>query len=293
MRPFLKWVGGKSQIVNEVLDYFPNTFKNYREIFVGGGSVLLAFLQNKEIKVSGNIYAYDTNIYLIELYKNVQTHPEELWNAIKILIDEYNSIEEDTGDKNPKSKDDALLSKESYYYWIRSLYNDLCKKDNKSDINISAMFIFLNKTCFRGIYRESKNGFNVPYGNYKNPEIINKDTILKVSKLIKSVKFECMDFKDSINSVENDDFVYLDPPYVPIKLTSFVGYTKDSFTEHKNLFDLCKNNIHGKAKFLMSNSNTELVKENMNMFKIDTIECRRAINSKNPSSKASELLISN
>jgi len=300
MKPFLKWVGGKSQIIEEILSYFPVSFKNYHEIFIGGGSVLFSFLQkleNKEISISGNIYVYDINPYLIGLYKNIQTNSKNLYNVIKIIIDEFNSID-DTQEvliKNPKNKEEAFSSRESYYYWIRHNYNNLCKTKNSDDINISSMFIFLNKTCFRGIYRESKNGFNVPYGHYKNPEIINKKIIDNVSSLLssKNVIFQCMDFKDSIKLIEKDDFVYLDPPYVPINITSFVGYTKDSFTEHEKLFELCKSHIDKNAKFLMSNSDTELVKNNMSMYNISIIQCRRAINSKNPASKTNEVLIYN
>ena len=135
--------------------------------------------------------------------------------------------------------DDAKTSRESYYYWIRKQFNE-AKEDS---CRLSSMFLFLNKTCFRGIYRESSNGFNVPYGHYKNvPEIITKTELDKISELIKDVKFSCTDFSESLKKVSNNDFVYLDPPYAPENKTSFVNYVKDGFDlkKHEELFSLVK-----------------------------------------------------
>jgi DNA adenine methylase len=156
------------------------------------------------------------------------------------------------------------------------------------------MFIFLNKTCFRGLYREGPNGFNVPYGNYKNPNILNKEHLKNINKLIKNVKFKNYDYKKSFTNIKKNDFIYLDPPYAPENETSFVKYNKNGFNidEHKNLFKLC-NQLN--EKFIMSNSNVKLVIDNFNnnKFNIHTIECKRRINSKKPQTKTNEVIILN
>jgi DNA adenine methylase len=293
IKPILKWVGGKTQILDEIIPNFPSKIKNYHEIFLGGGSVLFALLSNNKIKISGNIYAYDFNEPLIYVYKNIQSNHIELFNQLEILINEFNSCSGDEINRNPLTLDDAKKSQENYYYWIRDKYKKLNDEEKKSIIG-SSMFIFLNKTCFRGIFRVGPHGFNVPYGHYKNPEIINKEHLEEVHNLIKNVIFEHSDFEMSIKKVKKGDFTYLDPPYVPENVTSFVKYTKEGFTleKHKKLFEMCQ---QLKSKFMMSNSNTDLVKEYFinGKFNIKTITAKRSINSKNPGSQTKEIIIQN
>jgi DNA adenine methylase len=248
-KPILKWIGGKTQIISTLISKFPKSMESYHEIFLGGSSVLLALLtgiKNKEIVVSKSINAYDYNETLINMYKNIQSKPNELYNEISKLIEDYHKTfdtndnsdsdsdsdseddsdsdnDEETNKKNkkvinrkPKNLQEAIKSGESYYYWIRQTYNKLSQTD-KNTPKGSAMFIFLNKTCFRGMFREGPNGFNVPYGNYVKPEIINKEHLMDVSKLIKHVNFVHADFSVSLKNVKSKDFVYLDPPYAPEK----------------------------------------------------------------------------
>ena len=175
-KPILKWVGGKTQILDKLIVEFPTEINNYREIFLGGGSVLLtllSYVKNGIIKIHGNIYAYDLNEPLIYIYINIQSNHNELYNEIQKLITEFNSCGDGEINRTPKNIDDAKIAKENYYYWFRSEYNKLSVNDKKTTIG-SAMFIFLNKTCFRGVFRVGPKGFNVPYGHYNNPEIINK-----------------------------------------------------------------------------------------------------------------------
>lgn len=180
------------------------------------------------------------------------------------------------------------------YYYQRKKYNLLSPEEKKTPLG-SALFIFLNKMCFRGMFRVSKNGFNVPYGNYKNPKIIDITHLNEISTLIQDVVFECRDFRDSFSSVEDGDFVYLDPPYAPESSTSFVAYTESGFDKetHLALFQLVNTSC---AKILMSNADTEFVRENIcdNIREnIVSFECRRAINAKKPDAKVMEVLIKN
>ena len=271
MKPFIKWVGGKTQILDDTLSLFPTTIENYHEPFVGGGSVLLNVL-SKNI-VHDKIYASDTNYSLIQLYKHVQNNLEELYIELKKIYKNYeNNIEE--------------KEKEKYYYSMRQLFNTC----DKNSIEHSALFMFLNKTCFRGLYREGPNGFNVPYGHYKKVNIIDKDELEKISELIKNVNFECLDFRESLKKVGSQDFVYLDPPYAPETKNSFVGYTKGGFKleDHNELFKTIKENI---PNFVMSNSNVELVNESFQGYDKKVIIAKRSINSKNPESKTEEVIV--
>lgn len=296
-KPILKWVGGKTQILDKLIIEFPTEINNYREIFLGGGSVLfalLSYVKNDIIKINGNIYAYDLNEPLIYMYKNIQSNHNELYNEIQILINEFNSCGNGEINRTPETIEQAKISKENYYYWIRNEYNKL---NDKKTTKCSAMFIFLNKTCFRGVFRIGPKGFNVPYGHYNNPEIINKQHLNEVHELIKNVIFECCDFDTSLKYVEPNDYVYLDPPYAPETEKSFVGYTQNGFSidNHNKLFKLIHKLTETNKKIMMSNADVSLVRDNFNseIYNITSILCKRAINSKNPESKAKEVIIKN
>lgn len=292
-KPFLKWVGGKTQIIDKIIEKIPKNIKNYHEPFVGGGSVLLALLtlqKEGDITIENNIYAYDLNLNLINVYKAIQNNKDKLFEKIEEILKEYDNIEGDIVNRKPSTLEEAKTSKESYYYWIRNKYN----KSVTNSIECSAMFIFINKTCFRGIYRVGPNGYNVPYGHYKKtPVIITKKEMDTISELIKKVIFIHSDFKKSIESIKNGDFVYLDPPYVPEKKKSFVGYNKDDFIEHKELFGMLEGLDKNNIKFIMSNSVSYLSKISQSNYNYEEITTRRAINSKNPGSTTKEVIICN
>jgi DNA adenine methylase len=306
-KPFLKWVGGKTQIINKIIDKFPDEMENYHELFLGGGSVLFALLslqQQKKIVIKGTIYAYDINPILINVYKNIQINKDELFKYVTHYITKYDSIEElkltyDLGVKTrinsgwPKTIGDAVASKESYYYWMRNKFNSI----NKSTIECSALFMIMNKTGFRGMYRESiKKGFNIPFGNYKTtPTIITKEELDTISDLIKDVVFVSSDFINSIQKIKEGDFVYLDPPYAPETEKSFVGYTADGFDleTHKKLFNEIKTLHEKKVTVVMSNAKVDLVVDSFKEFTCEEVEARRAINSKKPGSTTMEVIIYN
>jgi DNA adenine methylase len=298
-KPILKWVGGKTQIIDKLIVDFPVEMNNYREAFLGGGSVLLtvlSYVKNGMIKIRGNIYASDLNEPLINVYKNIQTRHSELFDVLQTIIVGFNECENGEINRTPTNIVEAKMAKENYYYWIRSEYNKLCLTDTTSTL-CSAMFIFLNKTCFRGVFRVGPKGFNVPYGHYDNPEIVNKEHLEEVHSLIERVVFECCDFNTSLTNVEPNDFVYLDPPYAPETDTSFVGYTKNGFKmeNHQHLFELTHMLTNENKKVMLSNSDVKLVRDNFTneKYNILSILCKRSINSKNPDAKAKEVIIKN
>lgn len=298
-KPFLKWVGGKTQIINQIVSEFPLKMDNYYEIFLGGGSVLLALLslqKEKKITIKNKIYAYDYNKPLIYIYKNIQSKPKKFIKSIKTIIDQYNDLDGNVINRKPNNINEAKTSQESYFYWIRKQYNELNDEEKLSVLG-SAYFVFLNKTCFRGVFRLGKNGnFNVPFGHYSNPSIIDEENINEISELIKDVEFTHASFEDSLKNIKSNSYVYLDPVYVKLDKNSFVDYTADGFNEetHKKLFKMLDELKKDNVKWMMSNSHTKLVLDSFNdnkKYSVEKILCRRAINSKNPESKVNEVII--
>ena len=288
MKPIIKWVGGKTQILDKVLKTFPREIENYHELFVGGGSVLFGLLESKDITVKGKVYAYDKNQKLINMYRQIQTNPKDVHDHLTELFKTYDTRTGTEVNRKPQTEEEGLTSKESYYYWVRKKYNDLIPTTHIH----AATLIFLNKTCFRGVYREGPNGFNVPYGHYKTTPVVTPlEELLKIQYLIKDVVFKWCDFRAAFAQTVNDcDFIYADPPYAPENVKSFVGYTKDGFImdDHKDLFDLLK---YSEIDFVMSNAKVYLVTSSFEDYKIEDVPARRAINSKDPSSITTEVLV--
>ena len=312
-KPLLKWVGGKMQIINDIIGSFPKEINNYHEPFIGGGSVLVSFLtkvRDGEIKLAGKVYASDLNANLISFYKNIQGRPEECIDELRKLCSEYGAIDgggEGGGggggggglaNRGAKNIEEASTSKESYYYWTRARFNALSAEERVLP-KAAAMLLFLNKTCFRGLYREGPNGFNVPFGNNKNPAIIDEKNIRFVSVLIKDVTFTHCSFENNavLAGAVRGDFIYFDPPYAPETDTSFVGYNKDGFgiENHRALFRICGEMTKKGVSILMSNADVKLVKDAfpMPVYTTRIISCRRAIHSKEPDSRTNEVLITN
>ena len=300
--PILKWAGGKTQIIKEVTDKFPLEFNNYYESFIGGGSVfleLLKLIEVNKIKVNGNIYLNDLNSDLINLYSIIKEDTSILFSNIDGLVNNYNKAE--MVEYEPRHKYNINLeesieeyikkSKSDVYYYYRDLYN------TTDDSNLkSALFLFLNKTCYRGLFREGPNGFNVPFGNYVSPTIYNKDEILELHKLFNKydVKFSNLDFEKFSENIKKDDFVYFDPPYYPLKKTSFTSYKDDSFHDkHEVLFKLCNKLNDDEIKFVHSNSYCKFNLDKYKNYNIEKINCKRRINSKKPEDKDFEVIINN
>lgn len=269
MKPFLKWVGGKTQIIHHILSRFPTDLHgNYHEPFLGGGSVLFAFLDQCNqgaIRHHGSVFASDLNPHLIAVYRAIQSDPLAFMDSMEALVTLF---------------EQSPLNLEEFYYHVREEFN------RQPD---PVRFLFLNKTCFRGIYREGPRGnLNVPYGHYRNPCILDRDHIMEISALIQRVTFEVQSFEHAMQRAAPGDFVYLDPPYV----ATFAAYTAAGFSHetHQKLFTLCR---ELPCPFLLSNSDAPLVRESFpeEGFHTEVILCKRTINSKHPESKTPEVLV--
>ena len=274
--PVVKWVGGKRQLIDEIKSRIPKTFKTYYEPFFGGGAVLFA-LQPKKAVIN------DLNDSLIKTYKVIKNNSDELIASL--------SLHENTSD---------------YFYEIRNedLYPETFNL--KSDVEVASRLIYLNKTCFNGLFRVNSSGhFNTPFGNYKNPNIVNEPVIRAVSKYFNDNEITILngDFAIACQEAKKGDFVYLDPPYDPVSDTaSFTGYNAGGFgsEEQIRLRDLCVELDEKGVKFLLSNSATKFIMDLYNSknftskITIDIVKAKRSINSNgNKRGEVDEVLVRN
>ena len=252
---FVKWAGGKGQLIEQFKPLFPKKIDRYFEPFVGSGAVAFYIIQKYKPK---EVFLSDTNEELINAYQVIKTDVESLILKLK------------------EHKKDYYSRDGKYYYEIRALDpKKLSKVDN------AARFIFLNKTCFNGLYRaNSKGGFNVPIGSYKNPEIFQEDKLRRISKLLKDVSINIMPFEKILPLTKKGDFIYLDPPYYPLKKNSFTTYQKNVFLddEHKKLAALFEKLDKKGCLVMESNSDADFVKNLYSNYSIQHVKARRAIN---------------
>lgn len=297
--PPIKWVGGKTQIIEEVISTMPRRMSSYHEPFLGGGSVLLAVLSHRKAKnlvIADDIRASDLNPNVISMYKNIQRNVDLLIRQLGTLVATFKQIETMDGGREPTSVEEAIQSQESFYYWIRRQFNEMTDTQ-KTDPAASAMMIFLNKTCFRGVYREGPNGFNVPFGHNKNPSVFCPAHLREISELIQPVIFTTAPFTQSLKEAKAGHFVYMDPPYYPVNADAFVGYLKGGFKaeDHEEFFTACHRMTAAGVKFSMSNAAVDILRTRFPgpTYMTKKIECKRAIHSKNPAAKAEEFIIRN
>ena len=278
VKPILKWVGGKRELIPEIKKYYENLkFDKYIEPFFGGGAVYLDIIKKFGDKKNKDSIINDINGDLIEMYRNIKTNPDEILKYCSSLELDY---------------------KKYGYYFIRDRFNGIII-DNQlfkyKGIERSSSLILLNRTCFNGLYRVNKSGkFNVPTGSYKNPKIIDENNLyylfdkLPLVENILNVEF------DKIKKIKKNDLVYFDPPYHPISTTSSFTDYSGSFGEKEQLRlrDYFKELDEKGVYVILSNSSSEFIKEIYKDFKIDEVMCRRNINSKgNKRGKISESLI--
>ncbi|WP_338627552.1 DNA adenine methylase [Clostridium baratii] len=260
VQPFLKWAGGKRQLMNEIKENLPKDIKElkYYEPFIGGGAVFLEIEPKRAI-------INDFNDELINVYKVIRDNVDELIELLK------------------KHKEN---NSQEYFYEIRELDRKFEIYDKMSDVEKAARIIYLNKTCYNGLFRvNSKGEFNTPYGKYKNPNIVNEVVLRAVSNYLnssKKIKIMSGDYKECLKRIPGDSFVYFDPPYWKVSdSSSFTGYTMNGFTKENQieLRDTCRM-LHKKGiKFMLSNSDTPFIRDLYKEFKIISVDATRSINS--------------
>ena len=262
-KPFIKWVGGKSKLIPELEKYFPKKFNRYYEPFVGGGALFFQIKQNYDVRFSS---INDINKKLIIAYKQIQKNPKKIILLLKKIENKYKKL--------------SLSNQKDFFYEIREKYN----KKNLNDITTTTYLIFLNKTCFNGMYRENSKGkYNIPFGDQKNPTICDEKNILAVSKSLKNTEITNLSFEQAVKKCKKGDFIYFDPPYYPINATSnFTSYHKNTFEpdEQEKLRDVFVSLTKKGCFVMLSNSNTEFIKKLYKNFNKYELYAARSINSK-------------
>lgn len=293
IRPFVKWAGGKGSLIPQLNNFYPYELKNgiierYIEPFVGGGAVLIDILQKYDVQEA---YAFDINIDLINSYNVIKNDVEDLITNLKQMETEYLQLEQE--------------ERKNYFYNKRDEYNNYTLEENEHSIQRAAQFIYLNRTCFNGLYRVNKAGkFNVPMGSHKNPTICDEENLRNLSKLIQNVQFQYGDYRRSMEYVTENTFVYFDPPYRPLNVTSgFTSYTKEDFNDEnqKELAEFYRELNEQNAKLMLSNSNPKNTNKEDTFFdniyqgfNIDEIYASRMINANSKGrGKISEILVTN
>ena len=291
-KPFIKWVGGKGQLLSEINKLYPvelgKNINKYAEIFVGGGAVLFDILSKYKLD---EVYISDKNLELINTYKSIRDDVGILIKLLKEMEEQYTSLNNE--------------NRKLYYYEKRREYNNLKINIEENNIEKAVLFIFLNKTCFNGLYRVNKKGeFNVPIGTYKKPKICDEENLKNVSMALKKVKIVYADYRESEEFIDNKTFVYIDPPYRPLNITSsFTSYTENDFSDEEQIELAEYIDILNKkgAKIVISNSDPKNNNIDDNFFdelyknyNINRVKATRMLNS-NASLRGAinELLITN
>jgi DNA adenine methylase len=290
-KPFLKWAGGKSQILGEIQRRYPAELGagivKYAEPFVGGGAVLFDVLSRYSFQ---EVYIGDINQALIWTYATIRDHATDLIDALKNIETQFLSANED--------------ERKEIFYRKRKRFN-LLKMSGVNSVELAALFIFLNKTCFNGLYRVNSTGeYNVPMGSFKKPKICDRNNLMAVSDILQGIIIACADYKHSLSFIDDNTFAYFDPPYRPLTATaSFTSYSECEFGDKQQaelawfIDEISKRG----AYIIASNSDPKNIDDNDDFFdclyarhKISRISAGRAINSVGASrGKIRELLICN
>lgn len=269
--PFVKWAGGKRQLLPQIKERMPEKYNNYFEPFVGGGAVLFELLPSSAL-------INDINKALINAYRQICNVPEAFINAV-------NRLDTEMWEDGKK-----------YYYSLRERFNDKLMK-SEYDVELAALFVFINKHCFNGLYRVNGKGlFNVPYNNNRKASVDEK-AILNVSKYLQGVTIVDGDFEEACQEAKKGDFVFIDSPYAPLNPTSFESYTKEGFDieSHKRLANLYDELTDRGCFCMLTNHNTELINElyGNKGYTIDVVSVKRMINSDASNRVGEEVIICN
>lgn len=267
--PFVKWAGGKRQLLTQIKERMPKKFNHYYEPFVGGGAVLFDLLPK-------NAIINDINKSLINTYRQIKDRPEEFLKVISVF------------DEN------IIDGGKEYFYSRREFYNDKMMKA-EFDIELAALFVFLNKHCFNGLYRVNGKGlFNVPYNNSKKASC-TEENIMEISEYLKTITILEGDFENACEEATKEDFMFLDSPYAPLNPTSFESYTKEGFNieSHKRLANLFKELSERGCYCMLTNHNTEFINELYSDFKREVVSVKRSINVNANKRTGEEIIITN
>lgn len=267
--PFVKWAGGKRQLLSQIKERMPKQFHNYYEPFVGGGAVFFELLPEAAT-------INDSNQSLMNAYQQIKESPEGFLAAIEKLDEEIV-----TGGKD-------------YFYRIRELYNDKMLK-SEYDTELAAVFVFLNKHCFNGLYRVNGKGlFNVPYNNSKRASC-TREGILEISKRLQTVRIMVGDFQPACDLAKEGDFVFIDSPYAPLNPTSFEAYTKEGFDikSHERLAEVFKELTKKGCYCMLTNHNTEFINTLYEEFHREVVDVKRMINADASKRVGQEVIITN
>lgn len=268
LHPFVKWVGGKRQLLPELQKAMPSYYGRYYEPFVGGGALFFSIQPQYG-------YISDLNEELINLYITIRDDVEALMDSL----------------------DQHVVTKE-YYIKIRNLDRNAAEYKQLSNVERASRFIYLNRTCFNGLYRvNSKGEFNVPFGQYRNPRLYERQNLLDCSSVLKTTEIQHADFANILNYVKSGDFVYFDPPYLPLNVTSsFTSYTKEGFDidMQKRLKEVCDELNDRQVMFMLSNSDTDFINNLYADYSITKVYASRQINSvATKRGKITEVLVKN
>lgn len=269
--PFVKWAGGKRQLLDRISERLPQTYNNYFEPFIGGGAVLFE-LQPERAVIN------DINASLINAYRVIANNPNE-------FIEKVHELDSNIGDNGKE-----------YYYSLREHYNDKLMKE-EYDVELASLFVFLNKHCFNGLYRVNGKGlFNVPYNNSKK-ESIDEVAIFNVSEYLKKVTILHGDFEAACRDAKEGDFVFFDSPYAPLNPTSFESYTKEGFDveSHERLAKLFDELTKKGCYCMLTNHNTEFINKlySNKGYRMDVVSVKRMINSDASKRTGEEIIICN
>jgi len=269
--PFVKWAGGKRQLISDIKERMPEKYNNYYEPFVGGGAVMFELLPAKA-------WINDINKALINAYKKICDEPETFLKAVNEL---------DSG---------MWKDGKAYYYALRERYNDKMMK-SEYDVELAALFVFINKHCFNGLYRVNGKGlFNVPYNQSRRVSVDEK-LIMGISKYLQGVTIMSGDFEEACVNAKKGDFVFFDSPYAPLNPTSFESYTKEGFDieSHRRLARLYDELTARGCYCMLTNHNTDFIKElyGNKGYKIDVVSVKRMINSDASNRVGEEVIICN
>ena len=270
MKPIIKWVGGKTQLLDTIKDMLPEHYEHYYEPFLGGAALLLE-LNPETASVN------DINSELINMYRQVR-------DQVGVVLSKLSAL-----DVRHEIADDP----KEVYYQIRDEFNSNLLSNTPEQ---AARFIYLNKHCFNGLYRVNKKGqFNVPFNGRLTGVSCDRDNLIEVSKMLQHVSFSNTDFADAVKTAHADDFVFFDSPYAPLNPTSFVDYTKEGFSyeDHVRLADLFKGLTTKGVKCMLTNHDTPLIRELYKDFSIKVVDVRRSINRNGSDRKGKEVVITN